>query len=203
MKKLILSLAIITGLSATAFAQAQKGDCCKSKAKICKMDSTICNKDSDKRCCKNAKKINKKHSKKHDIQRRSEQRHGEGIFKDLNLTDAQKEKLKDLRKEHQAKTMEQRKSQMEEMRAVLTPEQIAKLDSLKKVQSRKDRPVGTVKFDEATEAKIKTLNNELKEKREAIKKTKVAPEVKKKKLNELNEEYSKKRSEIVEQSLSK
>ena len=198
MKKLILSLAFVTGLSTMAFAQEKKDSCCVSDKAISKVEKVRHGKDADR------KDIKKKH-KKHDSKRIGKQNHrgDDAMFKNLNLTDAQKTKIKELRKEHRDKMVELKKSQFEEMKSVLTPDQITKLETSKKDRVKKGRMEGTVRHDAATEAKIKELNAELKGKREAIKKTKLAPDAMKQKLKDLNEEYAKKRAEVVEQSIKK
>lgn len=198
MKKLILSLAIITGLSTVVLAQEKKDACCTADKTVCKVDSAKYCKDGDK-------KEMKRNRKNKDFAKKGKDHHsGENfMFKNLDLTDAQKTKMKELKKEHNLKMIELRKSQFEEMKSVLTPEQIAKFEASKKERIEKSKKVGTVRFDAATQAKLKELSTELKQKREAIKKTKIAPAAMEQKLKDLNEEYAKKRAEVVEQSMKK
>lgn len=198
MKKLILSLAFITGLSTMVLAQEKKDACCTADKTVCKVDSAKCCKDGDKKEMKKNRK-NKDFAKKGKGHHRGE----DFMFKNLNLTDAQKTKVKELKKEHRQKMIDLRKSQVEEMKSVLTPEQLAKFEASKKEHMKKSKKEGTVRFDAATEAKLKELNTELKQKKAAIKKTRIAPAAMEQKLKELNEEYAKKRAEVVEQSLKK
>lgn len=194
MKKLILSLIIAAGISAMAFAQENKKEnCCNAKKEICAVDSAKCCKDADRKDCENIKvKKGKRHGKNHEAQ----------CFKDLNLTNDQKTKLQDLRKAHHEKMVELNKSHFEDMRSILTPEQIVKLDA-KKSKHKGMIKEGTIRYDAKTEAKLKELSTELQQKRDAIKRTRIAPAMMEKKLQDLNEEYAKKRSEVVEQSLKK
>lgn len=58
-------------------------------------------------------------------------------FRDLNLTDAQKTQMKAIRTKYQAQAKTSREQEMNEIRAVLTPEQRAKLDA--RIAERKER----------------------------------------------------------------
>lgn len=184
-------MAIVAGISTMAFAQEKKDNCCATENKTCKVDSTKC-KDE----CK-SKEFRKGKGKKHG------NRHHDGQdFKGLNLTDAQRQQIKDLNKAHKEKMVELNKAHKDAIKAILTPEQAAKLETKKGEKAKKIKE-GTIRYDAATEAKLKELSTELQQKKEAIKRTRIAPAMMEKKIQELNEEYAKKRSEVVENSLKK
>lgn len=134
---------------------------------------------------------------------------------DLNLTEDQRNKMKELRQSYKADSDKLRASHNESVKAILTPEQREKWDNNQKrrgemrkhhahnkgmQKSHHMRGHRDMKFDEATTEKLKALISNLKNDRKAIRDSELSRDEKNTKIRELNKQYRQQRSDIVKQA---
>lgn len=115
-------------------------------------------------------------------------------MQDLNLSDTQKEQMKGLRKNHIAKNNELRTQQRAEILNILTPEQQAKLKQNKTEQFAKRNRITT----EGAE-KIQALRENFKTEKNAVERSRIAPEAQQQKIKDLREKFATDRKEIIKQ----
>ena len=106
------------------------------------------------------------------------------ISKHLNLTDAQKEQIKQIRKNYDDKERALKNERKNEITKVYTPEQQAKL---KQVQTEKFAQKNKITIEGAT--KLMALNEGFKKEKQAITLSRIAPDAQKAKLKELSEKH--------------
>ncbi|MFV0418598.1 MAG: Spy/CpxP family protein refolding chaperone [Dysgonomonas sp.] len=125
-------------------------------------------------------------------------------MKDLNLTDDQKAKIKNLNEEFRAKSKELADSHRQALDKVYTPEQQQKLKEMKK-----DRPGdgrfgfhgkkrGDFNLDEASKDKLKTLKENFDKEKKAVELSRIAPDAQKQKIKDLREKFVKEKRQIIE-----
>ena len=121
-------------------------------------------------------------------------------MKDLNLTDEQVGKIKELNKQFAANNKEMAQERRNKMNEILTPEQQAKMkESNKNLHkdiknghrkfSDKNRHDKRVKLDSESAEKMKTLREEYKKELSAIEKSRIAPEQQEKQKTELKAKF--------------
>ncbi len=131
---------------------------------------------------------------KHTAHNRRHMKKGEPMMKSLDLTDAQKDKLKALRKEYAMKEKDLKQNQKVEMMKVLTPEQVKKMNQLKTEKIAQKNKVTTQGAE-----KLNSLRENFEKERGAIERSRIAPEAQKQKMKELGEKYKKDRRQIIDQ----
>ncbi|MBK5722993.1 hypothetical protein JGH11_19165 [Dysgonomonas sp. Marseille-P4677] len=123
--------------------------------------------------------------------------------KDLNLTDDQKQKIKELNQDFRTKSRELAKAHREELNKVYTPEQQEKLKEFRKSLSQNNkfshhnRRGMMPKLDEASKEKIKALKENFEKEKKAIELSRIAPDAQKQKIVDLRQNFRKERQQII------
>jgi len=135
-------------------------------------------------------------------------------MKDLNLTDEQVSKIKELNKQFAANTKEMAQERRNKMNEILTPEQQAKMKEANK-DSHKDLKNGHRRFsdknkqgkrgklDSESVEKMKTLKEEYKKELSAIEKSRIAPEQQEKQKTELKAKFREEIRQLHKESRNK
>lgn len=144
--------------------------------------------------------------------RKGERREG-GFKKELGLTAEQTEKMKALRQDYKAKQIALSKEHRQAVNAILTPEQQAKLKDSKVSKATKDKKWAAkgnhkrggkmMKLDDATMSKLKALKENYNKEKEAIDRTRIAPDMQAKRKQELREKFRTERKQIIAQAKGK
>lgn len=135
-------------------------------------------------------------------------------MKQLNLTAEQEQQMKVLRETYQTNRKELNENYRKDMMKILTPEQQTKLQEMEKnktdrskinkegkgnkSQKGKKGYRGNKNVDEATKTKLDSLRKDYTEKRSAILKSRIAPDVQKQQLEALDAQYKADRRAILQ-----
>lgn len=133
-------------------------------------------------------------------------------LKELNLTAEQEQQMKSLHESYLANKKELNENYQKDVMKILTPEQQSKWEKIEKSKlekGKKNRKKDTKSkkrsnnkgIDKATKDKLNALKSDYEAKKSAIEKTRIAPEVQKQQLQELEKQYKADRYSIL-QSIS-
>lgn len=124
-------------------------------------------------------------------------------MKDLNLTDDQKQKIKEMNKDFREKSQALAKEHRDELNKIYTPDQQAKLKELRGDFYHKHRPFHghrkdlMANLDEASKEKLKTLREDFDKQKKAVELSRIAPQMQKQRIDELRQNFRKERAEII------
>lgn len=121
---------------------------------------------------------------------------------DLNLTDDQKDKIKEINDEFKSKSEELRTKHHEALNNVYTPEQQQKLKERKEAFHKdhkfdKNKKRDRQRLDEASKNKLKTLKENFDKEKKAVKLSRIAPDAQKKKIADLREKFDQEKHQII------
>lgn len=138
----------------------------------------------------------KRNHKKHiaHVRKHKANRKHSNPMLNLNLSDAQKAQIKELKKTHIARSHELKAQQRAEVLNILTPEQQAQLKQNKIERFAKRNKITT----EGAE-KIQALRENFKAEKSAVERSRIAPEAQQQKIKILSEKFAADRKKIIEQ----
>ncbi len=121
----------------------------------------------------------------------------------LNLTDAQKEKIKALNENYKAKSKELSQQHRDELNKVYTPEQQAQMQEMRKDFGKSKRFAhtgkrgGVANLDEASKTKLKSLKENYLQEKKAIEMSRITQDAQKQKISALRKDFRKERRQII------
>lgn len=115
-----------------------------------------------------------------------------GMMKDLNLTDQQKEKMKSLNHEYKNKSKELADKRRDDMMAILTPEQQTKMK-----EKRTEMVAKRAGVNKEGAGKLQALRETFEKEKGAVERSRIAPDMQKKKIDELADKYKAERKQII------
>lgn len=124
-------------------------------------------------------------------------------MKELNLTDEQKQKIKDINDDFMGKKKDLAQQHRDALNNIYTPEQQEKLKEIRKNSQIKHRPTFNMKrghelnLDEASKTKLKTLKEALDKEVKAVELSRIAPDAQKQKIKDLRDNYRKEKHQII------
>lgn len=134
-------------------------------------------------------------------------------FKNLDLTDDQKAKIKDLNAKYAKKTKELRDDRRKEFENVLTADQKVKWEQFRKDRPKFDRKrvdcplangmnkgccaIGKIELPQDVKAKLDALDENFKKEKQTIRNTRITVEMQDKRIEELRKKYREEKRELL------